>query len=188
MSKRAHVREAGPERVASATLWMTSAAVCLGLLGCEPRGSSPPPQWQGQGQPPAGAWQGGPTGPSQPPRGPAPPPPAPQADPVAVVQAAVQTALARDFNAYLQLVHSEEKTNAKQIAGIEGFSWKRFMGQAAWYPDPSGRVVVERQNVEGQDVMLYIRDHFNQGRMPPPMRLRRDPAAQGAWRIAANSL
>lgn len=173
--------------------WITSVALSPVVCGCEPRGGSPPPQWQGQGQgqPPPGSWQGGPTGPGQTggrAPGPAPAPPAPAADPVAVVQAAVQTALARDFNAYLALVHSDEKTNAKQIAGIEGFSWKRFMGQAAWYPDPSGRVVVERQNVEGQDVMLYIRDHYNQGRMPPPMRLRRDPAAQGAWRIAANSL
>lgn len=126
-------------------------------------------------------------------QGPPPPPgagqpagqPAPAGSPEAVVLAAVQAALRNDFQAYLALVHSQEKSNAKQVTQIEQFSWKRFVNQARWYLDNGGNVYVERRNQEGQDLMLYMRDFYNAGRMPPPMRLRPD---QGQWRIAANSL
>jgi hypothetical protein len=111
--------------------------------------------------------------------------PAPAGSPEAVVHAAVQAALRNDFQAYLTLVHSQEKSNAKQVTQIEQFSWKRFVNQARWYLDNSGNVYVERRNQEGQDLMLYMRDFYNAGRMPPPMRLRPD---QGQWRIASNSL
>ncbi|MFO0661192.1 MAG: hypothetical protein U0165_15375, partial [Polyangiaceae bacterium] len=57
--------------------------------------------------------------------------------------------------------------------------------QASWYVDASGHFVVERRTNDGEDVMLYVHDFHNQGRMPPPLRLRQD---QGAWRIASNSL
>jgi hypothetical protein len=129
-------------------------------------------------------------GPNQgppPPRGPAGQmgQPAPAGAPEAVVHAAVQAALRNDFQGYLTLVHGQEKTNANQVAQIEQFSWKRFVGQARWYLDNGGNVYVERRNQEGQDLMLYMRDFHNAGRMPPPMRLRPD---QGQWRIVTNSL
>ncbi|MCS6898327.1 MAG: hypothetical protein NZX77_00955 [Polyangiaceae bacterium] len=110
---------------------------------------------------------------------------APAGSPEAVVQAAVHAALRNDFQAYLALVHSQEKINAKQISQIEHFSWKRFVNQARWYLDNGGNIYVERRHQEGQDLILYVRDFSNAGRMPPPMRLRPD---QGQWRIASNSL
>lgn len=131
---------------------------------------------------------------SPPPRGPAqqapydqrqPPPQAPAGAPEEVVHGAIQAALRNDFQGYLALVHSLEKSNAKQVSQIEQFSWKRFVTQARWYLDNGGNIHVERRNQEGQDLMLYMRDFHNAGRMPPPVRLRPD---QGQWRIVTNSL
>lgn len=110
---------------------------------------------------------------------------APTGAPEAVVQAAVQAALRNDFQGYLALVHSQEKSNAKQVSQIEQFSWKRFVGQARWYLDGGGNVYIDRKNQEGADLMLYVRDFYNAGRMPPPVRLRPDG---GQWRIVSNSL
>ncbi len=111
--------------------------------------------------------------------------PAPGAPPEATLDAALRAGAAGDFQAYLALVHSADKQNQKQRDDIERFAWARFSRQARWYVDASGRFNVDRRTTEGEDVMLYVHDYFNQGRMPPPLRLRPD---QGAWRIAANSL
>ena len=167
--------------------------LCAGAMGCAPRQSPQPAPYQGgpgasQGGP--GASQGGP-GPSQGgpayggnPGAPTQAPPA-GAPPEATLEAAIRAGVAGDFQAYLALVHSAERQNQKQITDIERFSWARFSKQARWYLDANGRFAVDRRTNEGEDVMLYVHDHFNAQRMPPPLRLRPD---QGAWRIAANSL
>ncbi len=154
---------------------LAALAFALAAAGCVVSSS---PRGTGGGPPPPRGGYGGP-GQAQ------PGPQAPAGAPEAVVQAAVQAAMRNDFQAYLALVHSQEKENARQVAGIEQFSWKRFVGQASWYLDGGGSVQVARRAQEGQDLMLYMQDFKNAGRMPPPMRLRPD---QGGWRIVTNSL
>ena len=110
---------------------------------------------------------------------------APQGSPDEVVDLALRAGAAGDFDAYLALVHSGEKTNAIQLTNIREFSWKRFAQQAAWYRDASGRFVIDRRAQEGGDLMVFVHDFRNAGRLPPPLRLRPDG---GVWRIVTNSL
>lgn len=159
------------------------ALICIhSFAGCMPPRNQPQPAPNNnQPQQPYGSPA---PRPAQPPAGPAPA----AGSPEAIVQMAVQVALQNDFQGYLSLIHSEEKQNQKQVAGIEAYSWKRFTSMAKRYLDAGGHIQVARTNQEGPDLMLYIRDQTDNTRMPPPMRLRPDPAAQNAWRIVSNSL
>lgn len=173
---------------------------CFALLALSSCVSSSPPPQGGYGPGPQGgpgyAQQGGPTYAPGPQQGPAQPPmqggagsaPRPQGAPEATVHAALQAALSNNFAAYLDVVHSNEKSNATQRTNIEQFSWARFVKQASWYVQgqgPAMRFEVVRRSEEGADLMLFLRDFVHAERMPTPVRLRPD---NGAWRIVTNSL
>jgi hypothetical protein len=110
---------------------------------------------------------------------------APQGSPDELLEFALRAGSAGDFDGYLALVHPNEKSNAAQVTNIREFSWKRFARQATWYRDPSGRVQIDRRTEEGADVMLYVHDFHNAGRLPPPLRVRQEG---GVWRIVTSSL
>jgi hypothetical protein len=112
-------------------------------------------------------------------------PPVAQDAAAGVVFAAVQAALRNDFQGYLSLVHAQERSSPSQLQQIQQFAWARFVKQARWYVDGGGNIQVVRQSPEGQDLMVFVHDFANPGRMPPPVRLRPD---QGRWRIVTNSL
>jgi len=114
----------------------------------------------------------------------------PRADPAEqTLEAAFRAALANDFEAYLQTIHPDERSNATQRRHIERFSWTRFQRQAEWYlqgSDPASFEVVRRDSDREDRLRVFVKDKKHGPRMPVPVRLQR--AEDGRWLITANSL
>ncbi|HZE96376.1 MAG TPA: hypothetical protein VE981_05090 [Planctomycetota bacterium] len=107
--------------------------------------------------------------------------------PEATVAAALKAALAGDFEAYVQLLPAEKRTD-EQRASVERYEWARFKRQAAGYvksKDPLTFVIVRREPKGEDAVKLFIKDHKVEGRMPVPVQLKKDG---NTWLIVANAL
>lgn len=97
------------------------------------------------------------------------------------------------FQAFRELVHTERRGTPLLDEELRAYKWRPLLQRGRQYlakPADPASFVVERCQPEalGQQtevVKLYLRA---EKRMPPPITLRRDASAGGAWRLEASSL
>lgn len=114
---------------------------------------------------------------------------APRTDPAeAAVATAFRAALGNDFQAYLAVVHPDEKANPQQVGQLEKYTFARFVRQASWYisgKDPDSFQVERREELGGGKVKLYLKDVAHPSRAAVPITLEKRGAA---FFILSNSL
>jgi hypothetical protein len=104
------------------------------------------------------------------------------------VASAFRAALGNDFQAYLAVVHPNEKANPQQVSQLEKYTFARFVRQAAWYlagQDADSFKVERREELGGGKVKLFLKDlaHPSRAAVPVTLEQRGD-----AFLILSNSL
>ena len=97
------------------------------------------------------------------------------------------------FQAFRELVHAHRRGTPLLDEELRSYKWRPLLQRCRQYlsrPDDPSSFVIERcqpETVTAQtdQVRLYLRADK---RMPPPITLKRDPGAGGAWRLEASSL
>ena len=117
--------------------------------------------------------------------------------PDAVIQKALLAAINPDesagFQAYLDLVHPDQKSTEKAITQLRRYSWNRFRKQAHDYivKGTKADFIVTRRDPEKiekntKQVRIFLAPVANTKRSyPTPIRMQRE---NGKWLITANSL
>ncbi len=106
----------------------------------------------------------------------------------AAVAAAFKAALKNDFQAYLAVVHPNEKAKPEQTTQLEKYTFGRFVRQAAWYlsgNDPESFQVDRREELGGGKVKLFLKDVAHPSRASVPVTLEK---SGDAWLLISNSL
>ena len=97
------------------------------------------------------------------------------------------------FDAFRALVHPDRQGTPLLDEELRSYKWRPLLHRLHQYlgkaNDPASfaveRVQPETVTAQTESVKLYLRADK---RMPPPVTLRRDPGAGGAWRLEASSL
>jgi hypothetical protein len=97
------------------------------------------------------------------------------------------------FQAFRELVHADRRGTPLLDEELRAYKWRPLVQRCLQYlskPEDPKSFFVERCQPEApgpqtEILKLYLRA---EKRMPPPITLRRDPSAGGAWRLEASSL
>ncbi len=97
------------------------------------------------------------------------------------------------FLAFRDLVHADRRGTPLLDEELRSYKWRPLVQRCRQYlskPEDPRSFYIERIQPEpitpqSEQVKLYLRA---EKRMPPPLTLRRDATASGAWRLEASSL
>lgn len=111
----------------------------------------------------------------------------------AAVLAAPPLAADEGFPAFRDLVHPDRRGTPLLDEELRSYKWRPLLQRYRQYltkPDDPTSFIVERTQPEvvtaqTETVKLFLRA---EKRMPPPLTLRRDASAGGAWRLEGSSL
>lgn len=97
------------------------------------------------------------------------------------------------FEAFIGLQHSDRIDAPRSIPSLKEFTWKSLRKKVSKYlsnpEDPSSYEIERRVPVRledgDRDVKFFL---HSPGRSPVPIAFKRDPRAQGSWRVTDSSL
>jgi hypothetical protein len=97
------------------------------------------------------------------------------------------------FLAFRDLVHADRRGTPLLDEELRSYKWRPLLSRYRQYlakPEDPTSFAIERSQPESvtpqtEQLKLYLRA---EKRMPPPLTLRRDAQAGGAWRLEASSL